>query len=579
MSTEALPEGAEVRARIADQSLPAYLATLATTVVSGSARHALVRALSIALPSLLDRPELALQHLWERVYFSARHTETLRAWLEQWRREAPPTVAWLRALRPSLPSVDTALVQEFIAPIATEPVELAFVGDGDVLARSGASVMGWSRSRGRALWPIPSFDPHRWRVHYGGGDRQSTPIVDASGAAVFSVPRAVDGAWTCVRALPGLSSVIVGGWCDEYEGLLARYERRGDSLVQRWIVRLPTSVRSLAISADGTLVAAALSRDVLLIDPSDGATIATLGVRATGVALLSDNSVLATLDGPFVRVWDVRALRAGAGYSEPEGTAVGRVDAQFSEDSSRVLCGGLLLDAASGARIATLQLDSMNYLEGGPPSDAAGLFGDRVVEVGARAIAFSLRDGSRIPLAKVGFFTHSHNVRVAPDGRSILVARTRGANARHIALQTGAELGALDAGPSPMVSIEWSPSGAWVVTTHADGVARLWSIATHAVVATVTARGDRVRWAADSARFAIEATDGAQAWFTLDAKAAEAPLSDASPWVVTGERGQWTLSRDGARVELASVSRPVVDRTATRVATRTQLFAIEPAQS
>jgi hypothetical protein len=637
MTTDSLPPPAALLDHVRSRTVPALITELTRVNAPGSARVVLARALRADLPQITARPELAAQLLCRRLaWHGVAGPEVaaplppvvvaLRAWLDDVVREAKPGV-FLRSLRPCAPTLDSAFVQEFVADFERYLLHLAFVGDGSVIAAAGLDrAAAWSCVTGARLDSFVMPEPHKWSIDIQRPQHQpanpDTFVVERpSGAVRLVVPSLDFGCWTRVRALPSLDGAIVAGWHDDYLGIIARFDRHLDASRERWRHEYEGPIDAIALSADGALLAMQTRARVLLLDPNDGAELGALETAANGLAFSFDNELLATASECAIRLWDVRAIRRG-GVKSPRvsPTRVGRVDAQFDRESRRVLMGGALRDARTGATIAELPLDGGHYLEGGPPERAAGIFGDRVVEVGFHGRAFSLVDGAPLPTAKLGPFAHWHHVRVAPDGRSLAWAR-RGDLTRWplCSIETGEVLREFVSSEHPAASFEFSPDGRTLASAHADGAIRLWELRGDSPPRVIAVGGSLQEfcWSIDSARIVVAVqneglaqVDVARGEVVARCPFAmpgpfdehEAPRADATGWrwratdaaveALHGWSGfrarehRWSIARDvggwqlvddrsGARACITSQTRPVVDRTGRFVATREELYAIE----
>lgn len=633
-----LPPASVVLAHARERSLPALIAELGNSAAPTSARLALLRALRADLAQMTARPELVPQLLYRRLArfgvvegslhaIEASTNEALRAWLEALVREAKPDV-WLRSLRTCAAETHAGLVHEYVGDFDRYGVELAFVGDGSAIAISSRrGLVAWSYINGARLASITMPKPHRWcidvhRPQFGGDDPRAYVIDRETNDEKLAIPALELGAWSVVRALPSLDGAIVAGWVDDYEGVVARYDRTLGAVRARWSVRLDGPVYAMALSADGSLLAVSTRARVVLMDPRDGAVRGALSLSrdVTAVALSFDNERLATATESAVCVWDLRSIpRDSKEPSSIPSELVGRVDAQFDARSQRVLMGGALCDTRTGALVAALPLDAGNYLEGGPPERAAGIFGDRVIEVGFSVRAFSLENGSRIATAKLGPFAHWHFVRVAPDGRSLAWGRRDElVRWRWCSIETGEVLREFVATESPATSFEFAPNGRMLASAHRDGAIRLWDLHAEGLARVVSLGGELQDcvWSIDSDRLVVAVRgeglvqiDGARGEivarhaFVLPGPFDESDLardqagavvwsaSTASTAALHGWSGfrsrehAWSLARDvggwrlcddtGERAFIASATMPVIDPTGRFVATREELYAIE----
>lgn len=621
---DALPSPSEVLHHVRARTLAPWIHAVFESAARDSPRYQLARALRVDLAAILDRPSLAAQLLYRRLAW----TSAFRPWLEAFVRESAPR-AWLRSLRPYSPSIRDALVHEWRGEFDRYRDEVQFTANDSVVAVVGERTAAWSLVTGERC-STDATRRHRWSLDFERSKYATTAtgIIDKeTNERRMVVPSPAFGCWMCVRALHSLDGAIVAGWIDDYEGIVARFERDAGAVVERWQKRLPRSVYSIATSADDTLLAVQTGAQIVLLDAVDGRELGALDAKSHALALSADNERLATLTERSLRVWDLRAIHGV--YAWPKdgphaGASAGRVDAQFSDDSTRVLTGAALCDAETGALVSVLDLDSGGYLEGGPPDRAAGIFGDRVVEAGFSTRAWSVRDGARLPTAKIRPLVHWHTARIAPDGRSLAWMRNGSPQWQIDSIDTGETLRTFAVNNGGAVVLGFAPGGRTLASGHADGCVYLWdpllvrdASAPRGVVRP-SREGDAPNdlcWSIDGQRLVVafafelvqidamtgaviarlayddagpiagEATrrdDGVWLWNASGLNVAalhgwQGFLSRTHDWRVERAPGGWRLvhSATGAETFIASETFPAIDRTGRFVATREDHCAIE----
>lgn len=455
-------------------------------------RRVILAALRIDLAVIVADPSLLFPCVYNRVYWHGSAEAAvfygagvdegapLRAWAERWRESRGRRGAWARSLRPPEFPLLAALREEYRAGLQGRE-RPSFSPDGTVLGFASEPALAWERATGRRLaasevarrlGPVAgaAFELDRSQHTWGRArvrDRRS-------GALVVDVDVDGDSSFGCVEGLPDGTGVLVAGWCDDYDGVIARIDLPKGKV--RWRVRIGGQTKALVCDPTGARVLAVDGTQVHLLDGTSGAALASLPLAAQSVALSPDGATLATLLGDVVRVWDVAALRAG----EPRrlrGADEGWVGAEFSPDGRTLLTGKLLCDARDGRLIARLDLDGPGYLEGGPPRHGRRLADDRFVEMSPMrgVVAFSTRDGARVLADRSRRYGLSHRIALAPDARWYVRGRDRWQEPVALCrIDDGAvvaELGVADSEP-----LAFSPDSARLFVATPAGVVR-WHVA------------------------------------------------------------------------------------------------------
>lgn len=379
--------------------------------------------------------------------------------MEVWRQareSAFPGLVWLRSLRPSVaPLGGPARVVIPLNLSGLRFLDLRFsheggrifawlnpVGTADV---SNRQFLAWSAATGREseFTPaeVPSHDSRlspdrRRRVESGGaggGWGQPVRVVDVStGRMLASLPTDEDVNLCDVQFSPCGQRIVGGGWGDEGGGEVMVWNvATGERLA--WL-RPAESVFAVAMSADSKTVATGNPcGEILLWDLETSALSATLNGhegRIESLAFSADGRRLASAanDGT-VRVWDLSRIRPPPKLRDHRHGADG---IEFSADGSRMVTSSSdntiwLWDARLGAPVACLNDQAMVYLEGGPPTPAVAIRGERVLcrlggEAWDAATGAVLRSSSRNGDSIAHFWSLSMGGRMtvwAPDGAKV----------------------------------------------------------------------------------------------------------------------------------------------------------------
>lgn len=425
----------------AEGELAALVARWTAQTAGDELRRAVLAALRLDLALVVHEPELLFQCVYNRVYWHASAEAAafygegadagapLRAWAEGWRALRGGRGAWARSLRPPEFPLLGPLREEYRgAPRGAGAP--AFSRDGQVVGCGGPTAIAWERATGRALPPEwaaqqladdgpeieTRFDVEAWgraRVH----DRRS-------GASLVDVNVDGDSKFDCAIGLADRTAVIVAGWCQDYDGVIARIDLAGAKV--RWRVQIGGQIHALACDRAGTLVAASDGAAIHLLDGTSGAKLASAPLTASGLALSPDGSTLVTRHEDVLRVWDVAALRRGR-PTRLRGAHEGWIDAAFSPNGQRLITGTLLCDGRDGRLIARLDLDGPGYLEGGPPEHGRRLADDRFVEMAPRGLAvWDASDGKRERVDRGRRYVHTQAIVLSPDARWYVHGRRSG---------------------------------------------------------------------------------------------------------------------------------------------------------
>lgn len=360
-------------------------------------RRWLARALRIDLALLTQRPDLVVPCLHRRctwlggpaeAAFYAQRPEVprdaaaLRELVAPWRPGRP----WLRALRPPQIPLDGGVLEEYRTSldgelrISADAETLAVVGDDDAIA--------WDRLTGRrvpgarARLLAPEATAPRWRL---GSDSSWDRLVLEHDHRRIELPSDLDmDLWSSVWPLTG--DLVIAS-----------------SYSSHWLVNVQTArlawtssgrICDLRLSPDGHRLFRACRDLVEIVDLATGDRLAWWSVPEVRRLVLFPDGALATHSPGIVRVWDpALAGRSPVRLLTPDGWTA----AQFSPDGSRLITGGLLCDGRTGAALAALDVDTGNWIEGGPPTGCQRLTDDGFIEAAPFGLQrWDSRDGSVI---------------------------------------------------------------------------------------------------------------------------------------------------------------------------------------
>jgi len=466
-------------------------------------RRVVLAALRIDLALIVRAPELLFPCVYNRVYwhgsaeavaFYGTGTDAgapLRAWAERWRAARGRRGAWGRSLRPPEFALLGALREEYRGAVRGKGGP-RFSRDGQVVGFASTPALAWERANGSELtaeaagqrldaagprfeleWLSESWGRARVRERHG---KALVVDLDVDGDSQFSH---VDG-------LADGTAMFVAGWCDDYDGVIARIAPADRQV--RWRVRVGSSIHALACDAAGALVAASDGAAVHLLDGTSGATLASVPLAAHTVALAPDGSLLATCFEDVVQVWDVAALLRER-PRRIRGAHEGWIGGGFSPDGQRLITGELLCDGRDGRLIARLDLDGPGYLEGGPPTHGRMLADNRFVEMAPMrgVCVWHTSDGTRTLADPSRRYAHWHEIVLSPDARWYVRGRRLGGE-QPIALSLCAvDDGRVIAelGPGDPECVVFTPDSGRLLVADSDGLT-LWWVSTGARAARLT---------------------------------------------------------------------------------------------
>jgi hypothetical protein len=345
------------------------------------ARRWLARALRIDLALLTERPELVVPCLHRRcawpgdpaeAAFYAERPEVppdaaaLRELVAGWRPGRP----WLRALRPPPIPLDGGVLEEYRT---SQPGEVRFSDDAQTIAVVGdGGATAWERATGRrvagARAHLPAAEaPARWRIGRDSGwGRLVLESDDHRLELAYGEEDFLD------QGLRQLTDELVLVWGFDMHGLV-------DVRTARLLWISPGNVDDVKLSPDGGRLWRAGAGAVEVSRLATGEVLGAWpvpGVR--GLAPASDGTVATSSPG-VVRVWDPDlAARSRARLAATTGWTA----TQFSPDGTRLVTGGLLCDARTGAAIAAMDVNwPESWLMGGPPAGCQRLTDGGFVEI------------------------------------------------------------------------------------------------------------------------------------------------------------------------------------------------------
>ncbi|MFY0541596.1 WD40 repeat domain-containing protein [Nannocystis pusilla] len=375
----------------AEGELAGLVARWTAEAAGDEPRRAVLAALRLDLALVVREPELLFQCVYNRVYWHAS-AEAAAFYGEGATRSAAAGVGGALAGCARRARVVGALAAAAGVPAAGAaargvPRGAARRRSAGVLARRpdrgvrGPTATAWERATGRALPPdlaAQQFDDGRPELEARGDAWGRAQVHDRrSGASLVDVDVDGDSKFDCAIGLADGTAVIAAGWCQDYDGVIARIDLASGKLrwltgaKVRWRVQIGGQIYALACDRAGALVAASDGAAIHLLDGTSGATLVSAPLTAHALALSPDGSTLVTRHEDVLRVWDVAALRRGR-PTRLRGTHEGWIDAAFSPNGQRLITGKLLCDGRDGRLVARLGLDGPGYLEGGPRCTGAG---------------------------------------------------------------------------------------------------------------------------------------------------------------------------------------------------------------
>jgi hypothetical protein len=360
-------------------------ALIAEWEAAGDARTWLARALRVDLALLTELPHLALPTLARRCAFDA-------AWYRQ-APEGPPEAAaatalaeaWaaapgprhLRAVRPPAVPLTGGVVEEYRTSVLGE---LCLSGDGTQLGVVGdAGMIAWDRASGRrtdrgarpgasGAWSplLPARSGATWSLA-----RENTweyLVLESSAGDKIAIDLGVDLIGRAVHAIDD-GRVIVD--CDDPDAGARHWLI--DVRAQRIVWTASGDCRAAVL--DGAHVISGSSRGVAIQSVATGDAHASwAGPAVDAIAVLRGGAIV-TRSGAVIRVWERTARGA-----ELAGT-YGWTTAQFSPTGDRLVTGGNLCHARTGAHVARMQVNGPGWLEGGPPAPCQALVDDAFIEI------------------------------------------------------------------------------------------------------------------------------------------------------------------------------------------------------
>ncbi len=428
--------------------------------------HWLARALRVDLSTITKHPELTLQCAWARGHAVREPAEVaiLRPLLDTWRTQHGRR-PWARALRPPRHPPWGALREEYRGAFAD--ARQVALRDGSIVV-DGAQRTTIDRRTGRTTSEPIAGAPMRWELDRLREDATGRwRVLDrTSGATVVELQLDDDDHCGMAVATDDARRVLfVGGWCGDYEGVIACFDVASGTL--RWRRDLPRSVGWVACNVDGRLAVASCGDHVVLIDGVTGVPRQQGAASGRAGALDDDGETLVTVDRHAVRVWDVAALRADQ-RSVPRGSDEGLVDAMWSPDGTRLLTGRALCDGQDGRPIRTLTMDTGGYLEGGPSISDIALGDQLLVELQCfdGPAMWDPRTGRRLPAPHRREESRIGARRWFAPNAELYVETSRWEKTPSVLLRSrdGRSLAALD---PRLEAVTWSPDSRCFIT-HAE---------------------------------------------------------------------------------------------------------------
>jgi WD40 repeat protein len=314
--------------------------------------------------------------------------------------------------------------------------------DGAALSRDGRSIVTWSRDGTARVWDTQ-----------GGVARVN---LTGPGGAITSAAFDPSGEFVVTTSADGRARI----WRSRVDAEL------------RPLARVPTPISAAAFSADGTAVVVAARSGISILRAADGrrtALVPTGPVRL--IAVSPDGSLVAAAQGRQVRAWRVTGEPASAFEEEDAPTALA-----FSPDARRLALGAhdgtVRIRTVEGRRVATLtgvqrHVTSLSFSPSGELL-AAGL-GNGAVAVwnvqSGRRLHQRLGHRSGTPVMSVSF---------SPDGRQVITAG-QDSTVRVSTAGTGDTSYVISGHFASVGDAAFSPSGRWIVTAG-PGTAGLWDV-------------------------------------------------------------------------------------------------------
>ena len=355
-----------------------------------------------------------------------------------------------------------SIVRTFSAGPRAPILSVAFSRDGRLLTAGGLDDKArvWVTATGRLVQTYAgnrdivdgvTFSPDAATLVTAGGDgtaRAWRVTSDISALQSSRRPRLAIPSLTAGAVDPAGSLIAAAG----PDGNVHAYRLSGGPQV--WAAAVDTVGRGpagLAFSPDGTSIAAATSRGVVILRSSDGRIVRRLtGPAARGVAYSPDGREVAGAGADGT----IRVLSTGTGWTILS-LAVPRSEGDVY--SVAVSPDGKLL--AAGMQESVVRLWAL------PAGAAAGV----------------LR-GPAGPVLDIAF---------APDGRS-LVGGSSDRRAWQWSVPAGRVVRAFQGHTGPVAAVAVSPDGRYLATASDDHTARIWSLVTGDTVRVLTGDTDQV---------------------------------------------------------------------------------------